>query len=386
MAKAKGVISAVLGEAAGGGEGRRSSAATVRIGVLVMAVVAAGFAFWALRSIFAPFALAVFLLLMIDGLARAIADRLPRLKHLALPAAIVFIVAVFGFAIWLVAQNTRQFAHEAPAYTARINTLLQRYSAQLGPDAPASIGDLIQQINPGHYVGMVAKPAGELVERSVFVLIYLGFLLASSQSFKRKAGVLFAGGARQAEAARVMDRVRRGVESYVWVQTVVGVVIAVLSLLIMWPMGLSHIFFFAVVIFLANYVPAIGAAIGVLIPPLFGLLEFDDLWRPIAMLVGLELVHFGVSHVLQPRLQGKRLNLDPIFVLLGLAFWGFLWGVTGAFLSTPLTVTVMALLAELPGARWAAVILSSDGKPYADETAAGGPDPEQAAAAPEPAA
>jgi predicted PurR-regulated permease PerM len=368
------------------GEERRSAAATLRIGVLVMSVVAAGFAFWALRSIFAPFALAVFLLLMIDGLARAIATRLPRLQRLALPAAIVFIVAVFGFAIWLLAQNTRQFAHEAPAYTARINALLQRYSAKLGPDAPASIGDLVQQINPGHYIGMVAKPAGELVERSVFVLIYLGFLLASRQSFKRKAGVLFEGGARQAEAARVMDRVRRGVESYVWVQTVVGIVIAGLSLLIMWPMGLSHIFFFAVVIFLANYVPAIGAAIGVLIPPMFGLLEFDDLWRPIVMLVGLELVHFGVSHVLQPRLQGKTLNLDPIFVLLGLAFWGFLWGMTGAFLSTPLTVTVMALLAELPGARWAAVILSSDGKPYADETAAGGPDAERAAAAPEPAA
>jgi predicted PurR-regulated permease PerM len=174
--------------------------------------------------------------------------------------------------------------------------------------------------------------------------------------------------ARQQEVARVMERVRRGVESYVFVQTVVGVVIAALSALVMWPMGLQHVFFFAFVIFLTNYVPAIGAAVGVLLPPLFALLEFGDLWRPIAMLVGLEAVHFGVSHVLQPRMQGQKLNLDPIFVLLGLTFWGFLWGLTGAFLSTPLTVAVMAILAEQKNARWAAVLLSSDGRPFADET------------------
>jgi AI-2 transport protein TqsA len=174
--------------------------------------------------------------------------------------------------------------------------------------------------------------------------------------------------ARQQEVARVMERVRRGVESYVFVQTVVGLVIAALSVLIMWPFGLQHVFFFAFVIFLTNYVPAIGAAVGVLLPPLFGLLEFDDLWRPIAMLVGLEAVHFGVSHVLQPRMQGQKLNLDPIFVLLGLAFWGYLWGLTGAFLSTPLTVALMAVLAEQRSARWAAVLLSSDGRPFADET------------------
>jgi predicted PurR-regulated permease PerM len=346
---------------------RRSGASSVRIGVVVLAVVAAGFAFWALRSILAPFALAVFLFLMIDGMTRAIAERTPLLKPLALPLAIVLIVAVFGLAIWLVARNGAQFATEAPRFAVRIDQLLKSASGRMGLDLPDNVGDLVQQLNPAKWVGVFAKAAQNVIERSVFVLIYLGFLLASRRGFARKAEILLQSGDRQQEAARVFDRVRRGVEAYVWVQTIVGCVIALLSAAIMWPMGLSHAFFFAVLIFLANYVPAIGAAIGVLIPPLFGLLEFDDLWRPLLMLAGLEAVHFGVSHVLQPRLQGKRLNLDPIFVLLGLAFWGELWGLTGAFLSTPLTVTVMAVLAEMPGARWAAVILSSDGKPFADE-------------------
>jgi AI-2 transport protein TqsA len=53
-------------------------------------------------------------------------------------------------------------------------------------------------------------------------------------------------------------------------------------------------------------------------------------------------------------------------VLFALAFWTVVWGVTGAFLSTPLTVIAMAILAEFKGTRPIAVLLSGDGKPYSD--------------------
>ena len=106
------------------------------------------------------------------------------------------------------------------------------------------------------------------------------------------------------------------------------------SAAIMLALGLTHVAFWCFIIFLANYIPAIGAAIGVLLPPLFGLVELDGLWRPVLLVIGLEATHFVVSHVVQPRMQGKSLNLDPIVILLSLTFWGLLWGVTGAFQTT----------------------------------------------------
>ena len=53
-------------------------------------------------------------------------------------------------------------------------------------------------------------------------------------------------------------------------------------------------------------------------------------------------------------------------VVLALAFWSLIWGVAGAFLSIPLTVIAMAVLAEFRSTRWIAVLLSSDGQPYAE--------------------
>jgi hypothetical protein len=54
-------------------------------------------------------------------------------------------------------------------------------------------------------------------------------------------------------------------------------------------------------------------------------------------------------------------------VLLALALWGKMWGVVGMFLSTPLLVMAMAILAEFKGSRWIAVLLSGNGRPYEDE-------------------
>jgi predicted PurR-regulated permease PerM len=51
-------------------------------------------------------------------------------------------------------------------------------------------------------------------------------------------------------------------------------------------------------------------------------------------------------------------------LLLSLAFWGAVWGATGMFLSTPLTLLVMVILAQFDGSRWIAVLISADGDPH----------------------
>jgi AI-2 transport protein TqsA len=341
---------------------------------VVVAVILAGAALYALRRILEPLVLAVFLLIVIDGLARMLAQRAPALRGWrSLAVAMVLIVGVLGLTLWLAADNTADFATQTTAYRARINTLLAAGAQRFGMSVAPSTASLLSQLNPASYAGVVAKGLSHFVEGAVFVLVYLGFLLASRRGFSAKFAALFTTDGERSEAGRVFERVRRGVERYVWVQTVIGVIITAASAVIMQLTGLSHVAFWCVIIFMANYIPAIGAAVGVLFPAAFGLVEFNDLVRPLVLVAGLEAVHFAVSHVVQPRMQGRSLNLDPIVVLLALAFWGAVWGVVGAFLSTPLTVVAMAILAEFRSSRPIAVLLSSDGRPFQDVEREGGP-------------
>ncbi len=333
--------------------------------VMIMAALMIGFTLWAIREFLTPFALAVFLLLMIDGLARGLVRRVPGFPDkAALPTAIIFIVALFGLSIWAIAVNAGHFVGQSPIYTQKLNQMLQQLSGHIGIDVPPTLDDVLEQVNPSNYIGVIAREFRRVGEGAILVLVYLGFLIASRQGFSAKANALFPTSSERGEADRVFDHIRTGIESYILVQTTVGAMGAAASLVIMTVLGLHHAFFWAFLIFLAGYIPVVGAAVGVLIPPIFGLVDFADPWHSLILLVLLETQHFIIAQVLAPRMQGENLNLDPLVVLLSLAFWSLIWGVPGAFLSTPLTVMAMAVLAEFSPTRWIAVLLSRDGKPY----------------------
>ena len=64
--------------------------------------------------------------------------------------------------------------------------------------------------------------------------------------------------------------------------------------------------------------------------------------------------------------MGDSMNMSALVVILALSVWTALWGGVGAFLSAPLTVIIMIILAQFPSTRWIAVLLSADGNPDID--------------------
>ena len=127
--------------------------------------------------------------------------------------------------------------------------------------------------------------------------------------------------------------------------------------------GLHDSLFWAFLIFLAVYIPVAGGVFAGLAPPLFALVQFDTYGPALILFVVLQVIGIVIGNVIYPRMQGRSLNIDPVMILLSLAFWSAIWGITGAFLSTPLTVMVMVVLAQFDGSRWISVILSADGDP-----------------------
>jgi predicted PurR-regulated permease PerM len=245
-----------------------------------------------------------------------------------------------------------------------VNVLLSTLARTLHMALPRTVNQLIAQVDPARYAPQVAAGVQTLISNCVFVLIYLGFLLASRHGFERKAVRLFQGREGRHEALQVFLRVRDALERYLWIQTVCGGFIAVGSWALMMAVGLENAFLWAFMIFVLGYIPIVGAAIGIIAPALFALLEFPTLWQGAVLGLSLFALSFTVGNVLMPRMQGRSLNIDPVMVLLSLAFWGAVWGVTGMFLSTPLTILVMVVLAQFEGSRWIAVLLSADGDPH----------------------
>ena len=336
---------------------------TGRNALVILAVIVTGAALHWLGDIVTPLALAVFLAVMVDGFARVLRDKAPIPDAAALPVAIVLSILMFAGSAYVIADNASSFAGQLTTYGPRLNAVIARTAGMLHLAVTPTLDDLFRQLNPTRYIGDVAKVLQSFASNAVFVLIYLGFILASRRGFRRKIVAMFPQQKDRADAVQIFQAVRNGVEQYLWIQTVTGLMIAAASWAIMAAVGLDNAAFFAFLIFIVGYIPIIGGAVGVLLPPLFALVQFETIWPAAILIVVLQLINFVVGNIVLPRMQGDSLNIDPVVVLLSLAFWGAIWGVPGMFLSTPLTVMAMVILAQFPGGRWIAVLLSSDGDP-----------------------
>ena len=339
----------------------------VRNAIFLLAVVAAGAAMLWLRGILTPLILALFLMVLIDGLAQLLEQRIPGFPRMAaMPVSVAISLAVFALTILFIADNGTSFVFQLMDSAPRLEATVTRLADTFSLQTPPKLNQLIDQLDPSSYLVTVASGVQNVLTDALFVLVYLGFLIASRHGFKRKIVTLFPSHEQRERAGHVFGRIRLGVERYVWVQTVTGLIIAAGAWALMAVVGLDNAAFWAFFIFITAYVPMIGAAAGILAPAFFALLQFSTFWQPITLLIGLETIFFVIGNVILPRMQGKSLNLDPVVVLLSLAFWGAIWGLPGAFLSSPLTVTAMVILAQFPSTRWIAVLLSDDGDPFED--------------------
>ncbi|MDR3507206.1 MAG: AI-2E family transporter [Caulobacteraceae bacterium] len=327
-----------------------------------MAVVVGGFTLKALNEIITPLVIAVFMLLLIDGVVRTMAKRFPRWPEwLRTALAVTTTLAGFTGVVVICAHFGRGFAGQVGVLQPRIDGILLRLTAQWQM-APLTVTDLFRGDNPTTAVSRVFGAARGVVSEAVLVVIYLGFLMASRQAFGRKAERLFPKRLDRAHAERVFNRVRIASEQYIGLQTFKAVLVAVTAWGVMTMVGLSNALFIAFILFLAAYVPIVGGIAGSILPGLIALAQFETPVRPIVLVISLGSAIFLIENILLPKLQSDRLNLDPVFILLSLGFWGIVLGLPGALLSTPLTVVVMAIASEFRGARWLAILLSKDGE------------------------
>lgn len=332
--------------------------------LVILAVIASGAALYWLADILTPPAMAMFLAVVIDSFARVLKRRLPWLPdRAALPVALVTSILLFGAAIFVVADNATTFVGQLITYAPRLNDLISEVGHLVGIQVVPTVDELIQRLNPSRYLGDVARGFQNFASNALFILIYLGFIIAARRMFERKMVAIASSREGRKEAFAAFLRIRDGVEQYLWVQTVTGLIIAAASWIVMAVVGLENALFWAFLIFIASYIPIIGGAIGILAPPIFALVQFEAYWPAIVLLAVLQAIQFVVGNVILPRMQGDSLNIDPVAVLLALAFWGKIWGAAGMFLSTPLTVMAMIILAQFDSSRWLAVLLSANGAP-----------------------
>ena len=344
---------------------------TIRSCLLVLTFIAVTASLYFMRDLITPFALAIFIWLIIDTFARWMDNLSPKFPYwLALTVAILIVVASIVGIILIIADTAESVVDQAPRYGERLDEIFHWVGGLIGRE-DLSIDSFIASLEledkmRSGLAGFAGSVQGVLSNLAT-IAIYVAFLFAAQSSFPKKMDDLFPDKGGRAQASKVFVRIRSSVEKYIGVQTIISLMQTVISYAIMAALGLENALFWALVIFILNYIPIVGGLAAIVLPVAFGLVQFETLTPIIILTAGLFGAQFIIGNTIQPKMMGDSMNLSALVVVLSLTLWYALWGGVGAFLSAPLTVIIMIILAQFPTTRWIAVLLSADGEPDMDD-------------------
>jgi predicted PurR-regulated permease PerM len=334
--------------------------------IIATGIIAAGLYF--LREPLSQFAMALILWLAIDGLAETLDRRVPFTpRWVALPAAIVVVLGIVALVGFVVVENVAAIIADQIRYEFRLNQVLTQLHEAIGlRGRPPTVRDLIANLNPTQLAAEIGDSLQNLISSTIFTLIFLAFLFPAAGVMSDKLDLIFRGKGKREAARDVIARIRISMERYLWVQTVMSLIITGLTFVTLSIIGLENALFWSFLIFFLNYIPTIGSIAAVVLTTAVALVQFPTLGPVAAVFAGVSVWQFVIGNFVQPRMTGDSLNLSAVVVLLALAIWGLVWGIVGAFLAAPLTVMIMIVLAQFPSTRWIAILLSADGKPTPD--------------------
>jgi predicted PurR-regulated permease PerM len=144
---------------------------------------------------------------------------------------------------------------------------------------------------------------------------------------------------------RMFDRIGAAVGNYVLGALVQATIAGVSAYVVLLAIGAPSPAALAVVVFLLDLIPLIGATIGAVVVglvTLFGDLPLD----PIVWIVYSIVYQQVENNIIQPRIQARAVQLEPFLVIVSVLFGSALFGLPGALLAIPVAASIQIAVRE----------------------------------------
>jgi AI-2 transport protein TqsA len=323
---------------------------TQTVSLLILTVIAVGFALYFLRPVLLPLLFALFLYLCLTPLIEFQMRRLhlpytPALMTTALLGTLLLLLIIA-----IAAASVSRMAADVTIYQQQLNMLVERISSSIplgrfgGEEAKSYL-----RMSEGSVAGFLSAAIYEfssLISNGVFVVILTVFILIGRGS-QQRAGLI----------GDLESHVQRYISRTVWLSALTGLFVGLTLALL----GVRFAMVFGLFAFLLNFIPVIGPVVATLLPLPIVLLspELSVTAKVLALLIP-ALIEFLMGQIVSPRMIGRSLSLHPVTVLLFLLFFQMIWGIGGAFMSTPIAAVVKILFDHFEGTRRLAGLMAGD--------------------------
>ncbi|MGQ3675173.1 AI-2E family transporter [Xanthobacter sp. TB0139] len=203
----------------------------------------------------------------------------------------------------------------------------------------------------------------------VFTFVYVLLGLLEVEIVASQLRRLRDSGGPRAELGRFLlsatGDLARKLQKYMLVRTLMSVGTGFIVWIFTLTAGLELALAWGALAFALNYIPFIGPFVATLLPTLFALVQLGSWEMALFVFVSLNIIQFLSGSYIEPRIAGATLSVSPFLVLFSVFFFGFLWGIAGAFIGVPILIGILTFCAHSPNSRYVAELFSGRMAPAA---------------------
>jgi predicted PurR-regulated permease PerM len=329
------------------------------------------------RLFFVTLLIGVICALLLEPAVRVLARlRIPR----SIGAAAVCSVALLGlyYSGLIIYEQVVSFADEMPAYSKRLDNLVQKASDQATqfenrvkslwpkkkapPPPPPPVTRRGRTPAPSPVLPPAIQEVRVVKEETPFLVVIWNFIQAQSETLLMVSFVPFLAyfilvwqdhmirnlSCFFREPNRIAVRkswkeVAQIARIYTMGNVLLGVVLAAASAVTFYSFGLPYAFLTGILSGFLSLLPYVGLPLAMIPPFVPALMKYED---PGTFLLIAGLVasyHLVALNLLYPKIVGASLHLNPLAVTIALMFWATLWGPMGFLLGIPVTAGIKAV-------------------------------------------
>lgn len=317
------------------------------------------------EALLIPVIMALIIWFLIKGIRKTIARiRFVREKFpiwLQSTMAFLIINLIVVVLIDMLVVNMEALSQSIQLYEANIQNTVEKLNSSFGIELVSKMDNFMEGFEFTGLVSSLINVATAFFGDAFLIPLYVLFLLIEEKVFAHKLHAIYKDEQKFNKARAILDKIDKSISQYLTLKTLVSLLTGFLSYLALVVIGIDAPVFWAILIFIMNFIPTIGSLIATLFPAGFALLQFGEFGPFFYVLGAVGTVQVIVGNIIEPKLMGNSLNISSFVVMIALAAWGSIWGIMGMVLSVPITVMMIIIFSEVPSTQFIAIMLSEKG-------------------------
>jgi predicted PurR-regulated permease PerM len=301
-----------------------------------------------------------------------------RLKKLKIPESIAIIIVyvvfiiIISFVMIILGSSFTNFIGDLPDITKNftndlLNILNKVYDIHIIKDN-ISIEELKrilkETISFDNFNTFVLKPINKtinFIQSFILFSFSLIFIIPWLESIYDKVLLAFPG-KRGKKINEIILTIIERIQEYMSAKFIVSLITGFTCFIICLIFNVKYALLWGSIIFVLNFIPYIGSAIGVSLPVILHLLQYQSLLSSLLLLATLMVDNTLISYLLEPLIMSRGVNLNPLFIFISLLLWGFVWGIAGVLLAVPMMSACNLIFENIKPFRFISILISAKEK------------------------